>query len=182
MASPVKEVSASTNPDEGVDVTVLAELRASVNALAKEVAAITEHRARAAAENVAHAAEAGAEELRRGIRRQPVLAMAVAAAAGAVIALALVPRRTRRRSAWDRLPSFDRWTPSITRADLHDLADNIQRSVSRAAGAAAAPVTPAFERMVDAFSRADTSALNGLAEKFSGWFQKAQDKAKEKVR
>jgi len=182
MVSPVKEVSSSLNPGEGGDATVLAELRASVNTLAKEVAAITEHRARAAAEKVASAAEAGTTELRRGIRRQPVLAMAVAAAAGAVVALAVVPRRRHPRSTWDRLPSFDRWTPNVTRADLHDLADNIQRSVSRAAGAAAAPVTPAFERMVDAFSRADTSALNGLAEKFSGWFQKAQDKAKDKMR
>ena len=37
-------------------------------------------------------AEAGASELRRTIRRQPVVAMAVAAAAGAVLALLVVPR------------------------------------------------------------------------------------------
>jgi hypothetical protein len=77
---------------------------------------------------------------------------------------------------------WDRWTPDVTRADLYDLADNIQRSVSRAAGAAAAPITPAFERMVDALSRTDTSTVNSIIEKASSWFQKAQDKAKEKMR
>ncbi len=182
MVSPVKEVSSSHSSSGGADETVLAELRASVNALAKEVAAVAEQRARAAAETVVNAADTGATELRRGIRRQPVLAMAIAAGVGALIAVAVVPRRVHHRSAWDRLPSFDRWTPNVTRADLYDLADNIQRSVSRAASAAAAPVTPAFERMVDVFSRADTSTLNNLAEKFGGWFQKAQEKAKEKVR
>ena len=61
------------------------------------------------------------------------------------------------------------------------MADNIQRSLSRAAHSVAAPVTPAFERMVDALSRADTSSVSSIIEKAGSWFQKAQDKAKQKL-
>jgi len=174
MASPVKEVSSSSHEPQDEAATSLSELRDSVTAIAKEVAAIAERRARVAGETARDAAEAGVSELRSSIRRQPVLAVAVAAAAGALVALVVVPRAPRRPvSRWDR------WTPDVTRADLYDMADNIQRSVSRAVGAAAAPVTPAFERMVDALSRADTSTMSSLVEKMSGWFQKAQDKAKQ---
>lgn len=176
MASPVKEVSSSSHEPQDEAAATLSELRDSVTAIAKEVAAIAERRARVAGETAKDAAEAGVAELRHSIQRQPVLAVAVAAAAGALLALAVVPRASRRpASRWDR------WTPNVTRADLYDLADNIQRSVSRAAGAAAAPVTPAFERMVEALSRADTSSMNSLVEKMSGWFQKAQEKAKQKL-
>lgn len=173
MVSPVKEVP--RHSQEGDDST-LAELRERVAALAKEVAEIAERRAKVAGEAVVDTAEAGVDELRRGIRRQPVVAMAVAAAAGALLALAVVPRSRPRASRWDA------WMPNVTRADLYDLADNIHRSVSRAASAAAAPVTPAFERMVGALSQADTSAVNSLIDRMGGWFQKAQDKAKEKKR
>lgn len=175
MVSPVKEFSRHA---QDVDDGTLAELRDTVTALAKEVAEIAERRARAAGETVVNTAEAGVDELRRSIRRQPAVAMGVAVAAGALLALVVVPRfgRAPAVSRWDK------WTPNITRADLHDLADNIQRSVSRAASAAAAPVTPAFERMVDALSRADTSSVNTIIERMGGWFQKAQDKVKEKTR
>jgi hypothetical protein len=174
MVSPVKEVSPMSRTSE-VDESSLSELRASLAAIAKEVADVAERRTRAARESTIDAAEAGAAELRRTIRKQPAVSMAVAVAAGAMIALAVVPRF---RSA---PPSRQGWAPNITRADLHDFADTIQRSVSRAASAAAAPVTPAFERMVDALSRADTSTMSGLVDKMGGWFQKAQDKAKEKL-
>lgn len=173
MVSPVKEVSRDA---QEVDATTLSELRDSVTALAKQVAEIAERRARAAGETVVNTAEAGVDELRRGIRRQPVVAVAVAAAAGALLALAVVPRSRPRASGWER------FTPNVTRADLYDIADSIQRSVSRAASAAAAPVTPTFERMVDALSRADTSSVNTIIERMGGWFQKAQEKAKEKMR
>lgn len=159
----------------------LAELRDSVTAIAREVAEIAEKRARVVRDTVVDGAETGAVEVRRAIRRQPAVAMGVAVAAGAALALLVVPRFSRPAAAsrWDRL---ERWTPNVTRADLYDLADNIQRSVTRAASAAAAPVTPAFERMVDALSRTDSSAVSSLLEKAGGWFGKAQEKAKEKMR
>lgn len=175
MASPMKEVSTS-QPSQDASSANLAELRETLANLAKDIASIAERRAKAAGETVANAAETGASELRQGIRRQPVLAMGVAVAAGALLALVVVPRSRPRASRWDA------WTPNVSRSDLYDFADNIQRSVARAASAAAAPVTPTFERMVDALSRADTSSMNTIIEKMGGWFQKAQDKAKEKMR
>ncbi len=179
MASPMKEVSTS-QPSQDASSANLAELRETVANLAKDIASIAERRAKAAGETVANAAETGASELRQGIRRQPVLAMGVAVAAGALLALVVVPRSRPRASRWDAWTP--NWTPNVSRSDLYDFADNIQRSVARAASAAAAPVTPTFERMVDALSRADTSSMNTIIEKMGGWFQKAQDKAKEKMR
>lgn len=178
MVSPVKDFSLAARSAQDTAETTLAEMRDSVAALAKEVADIAERRTRAARQTAVDTAEAGASELRRSIRRQPVLAMAVAAAAGAVLALVVVPRFSRpsRTSRWDS------WTPNITRSDLYDFADNIQRSVSRAAQSASAPITPAFERLVEAITRTDPSAsMNTIVEKASSWFQKAQDKAKQKM-
>lgn len=179
MVSPLKEITPAARSAQETAEATLAELRDSVAALAKEVATIAERRTRAARQTAVDTVEAGASEVRRTIRRQPVVAMAVAAAAGAVLALAIMPRFSRGAPA----SRWDHWTPNVTRADLHDLADNIQRSVSRAASSAAAPITPAFERFVDALTRADAAgSMNSIIEKASGWFQKAQDKAKEKMR
>jgi ElaB/YqjD/DUF883 family membrane-anchored ribosome-binding protein len=181
MVSPMKDVSSVARSVQDTAETTIAELRDSVSALAKEVATIAERRTRAARETAVETAEVGAAELRRTIRRQPAVSMAVAAAAGAALALLIVPRfgRAAPTSRWDRWAPT--WTPNVTRADLYDLADNIQRSVSRAAHSAAAPVTPAFERMVDALSRADSSSFNSILERAGTWFQKAQDKAKQKM-
>ncbi len=184
MATPMKDVSSESRSPQQTGASAdstLAELRESITTIAKEVAEIAERRTRAARETAVNAAETGVSELRSSIRRQPAIAMGVAVGAGALLALLVVPRfgRPTPRSRWES------WTPNmpnITRADLYDMADNIQRSVSRAAGAAAAPVAPAFERMVEALSKTDTSTLNSIVEKMGGWFQKAQDKAKEKVR
>ena len=178
MVSPMKDVSSAARSVQDTAETTIAELRDSVSALAKEVATIAERRTRAARETAVETAEAGAAELRRTIRRQPAVSMAVAAAVGAVLALLVVPRFGRTAAPVSR---WDRYAPNVTRADLYDLADNIQRSVSRAAHSVAAPVTPAFERMVDALSRADTSSFNSIMEKAGSWFQKAQDKAKQKM-
>jgi ElaB/YqjD/DUF883 family membrane-anchored ribosome-binding protein len=181
MVSPVKELnptSRSSGQETSADST-LAELRESVTAIAKEVATLAERRTRAARQSAVNTAEAGASELRRTIRSQPVIAIGAAAAAGAVLALLVMPRFGGRPSPKSR---WDSWTPNITRADFHDFADNIQRSVSRAAQSASAPITPTLERLVDALSRTDaSSSVNTIIDKASGWFQKAQDKAKEKM-
>src|SRR5690242_8340729 len=92
MVSPMKEVSSAARAVQDTAETTIAELRDSVSALAKEVATIAERRTRAARETAVETAEAGAAELRRTIRRQPAISMAVAAAAGAVLALLVVPR------------------------------------------------------------------------------------------
>ncbi len=185
MISPVKEVTSAAQTAKDTAESTIAEMRDTVTALAKEVATLAERRTRAVREGAVDAAETGTKELRRAIRRQPAVSMGVAIAAGAVLALLVVPRfgRAAPQSRWDRwAPNVSSWTPNVTRADLYDLADNIQRSVGRAASAAAAPVTPAFERMVDALSRADSSSMSTIVDKLGGWFQKAQDAAKDKLK
>ena len=180
MVSPVKEISSAAR-----SVQDTAEFDARRAARHRSPSLPRKSRRSPSAARARHAqtavdtAEAGASELRRTIRRQPVVAMAAAAAAGAVLALLVVPRFGRPSSPASR---WDSWTPNITRADLHDFADNISRSVSRAAHSGTASITPAFERLVDALSRVDTgSSMSSLVDKASGWFQKAQDKAKEKM-
>ena len=81
--------------------STLADLRKSVTAISEELATIAERRTRALREGT----EAGAAELRKAIRRQPVLAMGVAAVAGALLAIAVVPRFGARppRSRFDGL-------------------------------------------------------------------------------
>ena len=178
MVSPVKEFSSAAQSAQDVAETTLAELRQRVSDLASEVTTIAERRTRAARQAAGETLDAGASELRRNIRAQPVVAMGVAAATGAILALLLVPRFSRPSPA----SRWERWTPNVTRTDLYDLADNIQRSVARAAQSASAPITPAFERFVDALTRTDPSASVGsILDKASIWFRKAQDKAKEKI-
>lgn len=179
MVSPVKDVSSAARSVQDTAESTIAELRDTVTSLAKDVATIAERRTRAARRAAADTAEAGASELRQTIRRQPVVAMSVAAAAGAVLALLVVPRFGSRASPASR---WEGWTPNISRADLQDFADSVSRSVSRAAQSGTASITPAFERLVDALSRVDTgSSMSALVDKASGWFQKAQDKAKAKL-
>jgi hypothetical protein len=176
MVSSVKDVSQSAGPSsrlaaaEGSVEATLADLRDSVTSIAKEIAAIAEKRTRGARD----AAEAGASELRKTIRRQPALAMAVAVGAGAIFAFAVVPRFSHKPITSRR---WKDWMPPVTRADLYDMADNIQRSVSRAAHSIPA-VTPAFERLVDAITRTDpTASMSSVLEKASSWFQKLQARA-----
>jgi len=185
MVSPVKGAApnavASSRlaaAESGAEAT-LAELRESVTSIAKDIASIAEKRTRAARETAFETAEAGASELRKSIRRQPAVAMAVAVGAGAILALAIVPRSsspTRRTSRWEG------WMPPVTRADLYDMADNIQRSLS--GGAQSIPsMTPTFERLVEAITRTDPSAsVNSVVEKASSWFQKLQARAKDKAK
>lgn len=179
MVSPVREASQASQSIKEASAETLAELRDSVSAIAGEVAEIASKRARAAGTMAADTAEAGAAELRRGIRKQPVLSMGAAAAIGAVLALLIVPRFSRQApTGWDRL----RAGANVTRDDLYDLADNIQRSVSRAAHSASAPIAPALERMVDALTRTDAAGtLGSLLDRVGGWMGRAQAKAKEKI-
>ena len=177
-AGPSKEAGVQEHSHQGVSAEALVELRDSVAALAKEVATITERRAKAAANAASQAVGAGTDEVSGIIRRQPELSMAVAAAAGAIIALLVVPRARRTRGS-----RLERWLPHVTRADLQEMADNIQRSVSRTASSAAAPVAPTFERLLETLAGFDPSpSVASAFDKLGGWLQKAPAKAKDKMR
>ena len=155
--------------------STLADLRKSVTAISEELATIAERRTRALREG----AEAGTTEVRRAIRRQPVLAMGVAAVAGALLALAVVPRFGVRapRSRFDGLMSHMAHMPQVTRADLYDMADNIQRQVSRAAGSV--PFAASVERLVDALSKVDPgTSMNSVVDKLGSWLGRVPDTVK----
>ena len=184
MIAPVKDLSSNTAaPSTSSEAATLAELRATVNEIARELSDVAEKRTRAAREH----AEAGAQALRGTIRSQPVIAMGVAAVAGALLAVMVVPRSrlSSNHNSWGR-DNWAGWTPSmpVSRADLYDVADGIQRSVSRAANAAQSiPVSSSLERFVDAISRIEPNvSLNSALEKAGGWFRKAQDRAESAVK
>jgi ElaB/YqjD/DUF883 family membrane-anchored ribosome-binding protein len=162
MSAPVKNMTDDRGSASGRDLT-LAELRKSVNAIAKELAEIAEERGRA----VRDTAEAGTAALRSNIRRQPVLALGVAALAGALLAVLLVPRSTPARSA----SRWAAWAPPVTRADLYEVTDSIQRSMARAAGAV--PLTATLERLAQAVAKVDPNAsFDTMLDKFGGWMKR----------
>jgi ElaB/YqjD/DUF883 family membrane-anchored ribosome-binding protein len=160
-----------SEPQDGT----LAELRKSVTEISKELATIVEQRSQAARET----AEAGVASVRKGIRQQPVIAMGIATLAGAAVALLVVPRSALHRrpasrgryDAW--MPNAwmpNNWMPNVTRADLQDFAENVQRSVVRAAHSV--PVTSSFERVADALSKVEPgSSLSTLVDKIGTWVQ-----------
>jgi hypothetical protein len=177
MSAQVKETFTKTGTEStaGADGT-LAELRNSVTEIAKDISRVAEARARAAQD----VAEKGTATLRRGIRQQPVLALGIAALAGAVLAVAVVPRGSRSRaSRWDSWVPNMPHMPSVTRADLYEFADNLQRSVARTASNV--PLTSTLERLADAVTRMDQGAgVSTALEKVGSWMQKVQAAATPK--
>jgi ElaB/YqjD/DUF883 family membrane-anchored ribosome-binding protein len=150
-------------PSDSPDDQSLAELRKSIAAIAHDLAKVAEVRSRAAKKQ----AQAGAEALSDNIRHQPALAMAVATAAGALLAIVAVPSSRRRAPA-------SRW---VTRADLYDFADSIHRSAARAANSV--PLASSLERVVDAVSKVEPNAsLTSAIEKAGTWIQKLRSAAK----
>jgi hypothetical protein len=164
MDTSVNEGMTRTLARDG-EVSALAELRKSVSAIGKELSTVIETRSRALKEGT----EAGASSLRRSIRRQPAVAMGVATLAGALLALAIVPRISR-----DRVPSrWAGWVPQVTGADLYSAADSLQRSLARATSTA--PLTSSLERLVDAVTRIDSKeSLSQMLQKAGSWFQRVR--------
>jgi len=170
MGAYAKDIEAERELSE-TDKRTVAELRKTIDGLAKDIAALAEQQARNAKETV----EAGASTVRRSIRRQPALAMGAAAVAGAAVAIALVPRRASHRSP---ASSWADWSP-VTRADLHDFADGMQRSMTRAMRSVnSVPLTSSLERVADALTKADRNAgVSSALEKVGGWLRPAQPSA-----
>jgi len=169
MVSPVQEVRKDAH--SASEEWTLDHLRESVSDIAKDLKKVVDARAEAARDN----AQEGVKSLRKSIRKQPAAAMAIAAGAGAVLAVLLVPRFGRR--------SVSRWhgwvpnMPSVTRADLYDLADSMQRSAMRAANSV--PLTSSLERLMDAVAKVEPNAsLTSAIEKAGTWWQKMRSAAK----
>ena len=184
MVTPVNDLTRETKSGTAgrsggagnqTDESTLAELRKSVNALADEFAQITEKRGR----QVKEQAEAGVSVVRTTIRRQPALAMGCAVLAGAVLAILIVPRQSLPSTSTRRAGArWDGWMPSITRADLYEAMDSVQRSVSRAANAT--PLAGTFERLLEAITKVDPQAsLGSTIEKAGSWLERMQSKVKK---
>ena len=138
----------------------LAEVRADLAALVAEVKRVAEARASQVKDAAIDSAEAGVDYARDTIRSHPIPAIAIAAVVGAAIAVALTPAVQK-----PRLRMVD-WAPDITRANLGEMAQGIQRSASSTGSS----LLSAFERVVDSVSTIDPkSSLTPTLEKAGAW-------------
>lgn len=147
----------------------IAELRATLASLANEVSTIVEKRSRAAAEAV----KPHVDTVQQTIRRQPAISMAVAAGIGALIAIAFIPRSSQPRTLRER------WVPNVWRADLNDLAGQLQSAVSRlhVPSMPSMPDTSTFERMLAKIAHADpTRPMSNAIDKIAEWVLGARQK------
>ena len=140
-----------------------AELRRELAMITSNVGIIIETRAAQAKQLATDAAEASLETTRDTIRDYPVTSIAVATLLGAAIAIALSP--PRRPSLAARMGNY---VPDVTRADLNDMARQLQRSASHAVRGSS--LSSAFERVVDSVSSIDPkSSLTPALEKAGAW-------------
>lgn len=138
----------------------LAEVRADLVTLVADVKRVVEARASQVKDAAIDGAEAGVDFARDTIRSHPIPAIAIAAVVGAAIAVALTPAVQKPRS---RLPD---WAPDITRTNLGEMAQGLQRSASSTGSS----LLSAFERVVDSVSTIDPkSSLTPTLEKAGAW-------------
>lgn len=124
------------------DHSRISELRHELESLAQTVAGMTAKRVA----DVERLAAGGAENLRSNIEARPWASLGVAAAAGALLAVAIMPKRT----------GHFRYNDATTYN-----AENITAAVRRAVahGVDSQPITSRLERVVEAISRIDASAV-----------------------
>jgi hypothetical protein len=149
------------------------DLRKSIASIAGDLRQVAEARGRVTKEQTQN----GVHALRRAIRRHPVLALGTALLAGSALALIAVPnylgRRPTRRAAW--LAPM----PSISRVDLHALADTIQRNAIRTANSV--QLASSLERLADAITQIEPSeSLISALGKASAWIKKIRSGAQER--
>lgn len=170
MPPQVHDLSTASTPKPEAEAYTLDELRERVGEIAADLSKVAEQRTRAARQSV----EAGADNLRSTIRRQPAVSVGVAVLAGALLAVLVVPRK----SAASEKTRWTDWSP-VTRADFHDFADTIQRSMSRSLNAV--PVTSTLERLAETVSRVDNGAgISSAVEKIGAWLQQKTAAATDK--
>jgi len=142
----------------------IAELRKDLASLVAEVAQVVEARAMQAKDATVEAVDTGLGATRECIRSYPVASIATATVIGAALATLLVPSRPQR-SGVARLRA---WAPDITRADLREMAGELQRTASRNLNGSS--LLPTFERVVDSVSSIDPkTTLTPALEKAGSW-------------
>ncbi len=125
-----------------IDAARVAELRDELSSLAQTIAGMTAARVA----DVERLAAGGAENLRSNIEARPWASLGMAAAAGALLAVAIMPKRTGQF----------RYNDATTYN-----AENITAAVRRAVahGVDTQPITSRLERVVEAISKIDASAV-----------------------
>ena len=125
-----------------LDLDRLPELRSELASLTKAIADMT---AKAAA-GVEQLGSDGAKTVRSNIEAQPWLSLGVAAAAGALLAIAIIPR-TPRGFRYNDASTYNQ----------RDIADSFRQVAAR--GIDTQPMMSRFERLVDSISSIDATAL-----------------------
>lgn len=124
------------------DASRLSELRIELTSLAKTVASVTAARI----EDAERLATSGADTIRSNIELRPWTSLGVAAATGALLALVILPKKTGR-FRFDDATAYN--AGSATYA--------AHRAVTHGVGSQ--PIASRFERIVNAISRIDASAV-----------------------
>jgi ElaB/YqjD/DUF883 family membrane-anchored ribosome-binding protein len=120
----------------------LAHLRAELAVLTQSIADMTAKRAA----QIEELATSGAASLRSTIEARPWTALAVAATAGALLAVAVTPKSSRGL----RASGIMSYAPD-------DISASVRRAIAH--GVDTQPITSRFERLVDSISSIDASAL-----------------------
>ncbi len=160
----------STTPNSGehepqIAGTEIEALREQMTQVSGEIARISAARIEAAK----RAAEAGAEYAREGVEEYPLSSLAMAFGAGALIGLAILPKRRT---------SFDWHNPSVqsVRNELADYTDKMKRSIR--GSATGQGMISNFERVVDTVSNVDAKATIGpVWNRILAWLDAAKERA-----
>lgn len=140
---------------------MIAALRVDLANVVADLKKIVEARASHAKDIAIEGAADGLDFARDTIRAHPMAAIAVTAALGAALAVALTS--TPRRALGARVAD---WIPDVRRADLEGMTRGLQRSASSTGSS----LLSAFERVVDSVSTIDPkSSLTPTLEKAAVW-------------
>ena len=139
----------------------LAAVRADLARLVADVTSVVAARASQVGGAAVEGGEAGVDFARDTIRSHPIPAVALAAVAGAAIAVLMVPSSRQPRSG--RLAER---ASDLTRTSFGDMAQGLQRSASSTGSS----LLSAFERVVESVSSIDPqSSITPTLEKAASW-------------
>lgn len=151
MPSPVELYA--KEPEMGRDTTnssQLEELRAELAAVASDFARIVENKAAQTKDFAIRETIESVETARQLIRAQPIAAIAVAALAGAALAVICAPRHKPSRRLMDR-----DWSLDATKSELNSALDRIK---SLLPDASRRSLSSSFERVMDSVANVDPKA------------------------
>ncbi len=151
MPSPVELYA--KEPEMGRDTansSQLEELRAELAAVASDFARLVEHKAAQTKDFAIRETTESLDTARQLIRSQPIAAIAVAAVAGAALAVILAPKHKPSRRLMDR-----DWSLDATKSELNSALDRIKSALPDTSRSSLAS---SFERVMDSVANVDPKA------------------------